>query len=341
MEKIDWVLRNALGRRLECESQAQVMDDLPQFSQAKCIAGRAAAPPADRLCAAVFNMERGAQLYESIDFLKDCPALQPADLIFANELDDGCARSGLRDNTRLLAEVLGMYAVFGLEFIELNTGPDEKGYHGNALLSRWPITWAEVLRLPEAYNWYFDRQKRIGGRCAVFARLDVGGRALGAVSVHLENRTDGIGRRRQMQAVLDEAARVFTGLPVIIGGDLNTNTFDGRDRDIIGKMADDPVFYRAHLDGMAVYEPLFEAAAAAGYRWQDAGPMTRRKPLPGGRTLELQLDWILQRGLRLEESRVVSTRRADCTFARAGSALADFQGQELSDHNVVWARLVF
>ena len=184
MEKIDWVLRNALGRRLECESQAQVMDDLPQFSQAKCIAGRAAAPPADRLCAAVFNMERGAQLYESIDFLKDCPALQPADLIFANELDDGCARSGLRDNTRLLAEALGMYAVFGLEFIELNTGPDEKGYHGNALLSRWPITWAEVLRLPEAYNWYFDRQKRIGGRCAVFARLDVGGRALGAVSVH-------------------------------------------------------------------------------------------------------------------------------------------------------------
>ena len=63
--------------------------------------------------------------------------------------------------------------------------------------------------------------------------------------------------------------------------------------------------------------------------------------LPGGRTLELQLDWILQRGLRLEESRVVSTRRADCTFARAGSALAGFQGQELSDHNVVWARLVF
>lgn len=47
MEKIDWVLRNALGRRLECESQAQVMDDLPQFSQAKCIAGRAAPPPAD------------------------------------------------------------------------------------------------------------------------------------------------------------------------------------------------------------------------------------------------------------------------------------------------------
>ena len=175
----------------------------------------------------------------------------------------------------------------------------------------------------------------------MFARLDVGGRALGAVSVHLENRTDGIGRRRQMQAVLDEAERVFAGLPVIIGGDLNTNTFDGRDKKIIGKMADDPVFYRAHLDGMAVYEPLFEAAAAAGYRWQDAGPMTRRKPLPGGRNAGTAAGLDFAARLRLEESRVVSTRRADCTFARAGSALAGFQGQELSDHNVVWARLVF
>ena len=41
--------------------------------------------------------------------------------------------------------------------------------------SRWPILWAEVLRLPEQYNWYYDRQKRIGGRNAVFAKLDVQG----------------------------------------------------------------------------------------------------------------------------------------------------------------------
>lgn len=29
--------------------------------------------------------------------------------------------------------------------------------------------------LPEEDNWYFDRQKRIGGRLAVFTELDVGG----------------------------------------------------------------------------------------------------------------------------------------------------------------------
>ena len=37
------------------------------------------------------------------------------------------------------------------------------------------------------------------------------------------------------------------------------------------------------------------------------------------------------------ESRTISTRKADCGFAPAGSALAAFQGEELSDHNAVWA----
>ena len=43
-----------------------------------------------------------------------------------------------------------------------------------------------------------------------------------------------------LQAVLDEVQRVFAGLPVILGGDLNTNTFDGRDKDYIRHLADHP-----------------------------------------------------------------------------------------------------
>ena len=66
-----------------------------------------------------------------------------------------------------------MQYVFGLEFVELKDSAH--GFHGNAIFSRWPILWAEVLRLPEQYNWYYDRQKRIGGRNAVFAKLDVQG----------------------------------------------------------------------------------------------------------------------------------------------------------------------
>ena len=43
------------------------------------------------------------------------------------------------------------------------------------------------------------------------------------------------------------------------------------------------------------------------------------------------------RGVVPGESRVLSTRTADCDFARPDSALAQFQEEELSDHNAVWA----
>ena len=47
----------------------------------------------------VFNMERGVHLEELGDFLQDCPGVRPLDVVLANELDDGCVRSGGR-NTR-------------------------------------------------------------------------------------------------------------------------------------------------------------------------------------------------------------------------------------------------
>ena len=157
-------------------------------------------------------MERGVHLEEIKDFLRDSPDVKPFDVILANELDDGCVRSGGRDTAREIAEAFGLNYVFGLEFIELVNEENPKGFHGNAIFSRWPIRRAKVLRLPEQYNWYFDRQRRIGGRCAVFAELAVGGRSVGVVSIHLENRTHGEGRQAQMHAVLQEAERMFPGM---------------------------------------------------------------------------------------------------------------------------------
>ena len=142
--------RQRLGALLDHTSQKEVMDRIPQFSQAEV--HNLADPPSEApasLGMLVFNMERGVCLEELGDFLETCPAVQPFDVILANELDDGCVRSGCRDTTRLLAERLGMNYVFGLEFIELVNGEDPKGFHGNAIFSRWPITRAKVLRLPE------------------------------------------------------------------------------------------------------------------------------------------------------------------------------------------------
>ena len=43
------------------------------------------------------------------------------------------------------------------------------------------------------------------------------------------------------------------------------------------------------------------------------------------------------KGVRAEESRMVSTAKEDFACAAPGSALAEFTGKELSDHNAVWA----
>lgn len=331
--------RQRLGALLDHTSQAEVMAQIPQFAEAEIhnIASAPAKAPGE-LGVLVFNMERGVHLAELGDFLETCPAARPFDVILANELDDGCVRSGGRDTTRELAERLGMNYVFGLEFIELVNGEDPKGFHGNAILSRWPIKQAKIVRLPEQYNWYFDRQRRIGGRLAILAELDVNGRGVGVGTIHLENRTHGPGRKAQLEAILREAEAMFPGMPVALGGDLNTNTFDGRDKDAIREIAGSPELQRRCLEDVAAWEGALPAANAAGYRAVPEAPiLTRRKPLPGGGHLDLRLDWLLLRDLTPMESRTISTRREDCAFARPGSALEAFGGEELSDHNAVWA----
>lgn len=83
-----------------------------------------------------------------------------------------------------------------------------------------------MLHVPQGYNWYFDSQKRIGERVAILAVLDVAGREVGAVCVHLENKTHAAAQTLQMRALLDAVDRLPPGIPVFMG-DFNTNTYDG------------------------------------------------------------------------------------------------------------------
>lgn len=342
--------RQRLGALLDAAPQSAVMARIPQFMETEVheIASAPQETP-ERMGMLVFNMERGVHLGELGDFLETCPDVHPYDVILANELDDGCARSGQKDTARELAQRLGMNYVFGLEFIELANGEDEKGYHGNAIFSRWPIKKAKIVRLPEQYNWYFDRQKRIGGRLAILAELDVNGKSLGVGTIHLENRTHSAGRKAQLEAVLKEVETFLPGMPVVLGGDLNTNTFDGRDKAAISAVANDPALQHRCLEDVAHWENCLPLAEKYGYR---AVPdktdgadrldlITRRKPLPDGGYLGLRLDWLLLRDVTPVESRNIPTCRETWPFAAAGSALEAFGGKELSDHNAVWASCVW
>ncbi len=344
MQGIPYQERLAFGRRIPAEGQAAVMAAIPQFLLAE--PDNAFSQPhtlPETMKIGVFNLERGMRFDATAEFLQTCPELQDMDLILANELDDGCIRSGCRDVAANLAKALRMNVVYGLEFIELANPEDPKGFHGNAIFSRFPIKWAKILRLPEEHNWYFDhRQSRIGGRLAIFAQIAAGGREWGAVCVHLENRTDGAGRGRQMEAILQYADALFPSQPVVIGGDFNTNTFDGRDVPVFLEIFEG-LRQGAPLRDVAAYEPVLPLAEQYGYDYRSANvipSVTRRKPMhnAAGDILGLQLDWLFTRGLRVQDRGVVSTLLRDCGWKQPGGALDAYSGEQLSDHNALWAQ---
>ena len=143
--------RIALGNLVPTLGQFKVMDKIPQYQQ--CEVHNLVEAPAEVpevLRHVVFNIERGQTLHETIDFLNMCPDFKNIDIIYANELDDGAVRSGNCNVAYEIAKSIGMNYAYGLEFIELVNPDDNKGFHGNALFSRWPIRWAKVVRSASA-----------------------------------------------------------------------------------------------------------------------------------------------------------------------------------------------
>jgi len=205
--------------------------------------------------------------------------LQGVDVLVLNEADWGMKRTEYRDIARDLAAALHMNYAYGVEFVEvdpvfdLNTEQvhlaearqDRRlqrdlqvdrqqyhGLHGTAILSRYPIERARILRLPDCYDWYakeyaaisklergrrwsarklfrerVERELRQGGRMALIADLSVPDLPTGSatiVATHLENKCPPGCRRRQMQKLLADLRS--DNNPVVIAGDLNTTSRD-------------------------------------------------------------------------------------------------------------------
>jgi endonuclease/exonuclease/phosphatase family metal-dependent hydrolase len=205
--------------------------------------------------------------------------LQNVDVMVLNEADWGMKRTEYRDVARELAAALHMNYAYGVEFVEVDPVFDldteqlhltdaqqdrrlqedlqvdrqrYHGLHGTAILSRYPIERARILRLPVCYDWYgkeykaiskleqgkrwsahklfrerVERELRQGGRIALIADISVPdlptGRAT-IVATHLENKCPPECRRRQMQVLLAQVKSDRN--PLIIAGDLNTTSRD-------------------------------------------------------------------------------------------------------------------
>jgi endonuclease/exonuclease/phosphatase family metal-dependent hydrolase len=201
--------------------------------------------------------------------------LQSADVLVLNEVDMGMKRSEYRDVARELAAALRMNYAYGAEFVEVDPifalgieevhleDPQEDtrlqrdlyvdherylGLHGTAILSRYPIRSARVLRLPMCYDWFgkeakeaaklekgkrwaakrlfgerIEREVRQGGRMALIVDVAAPDSPTGEatiVATHLENKCAPSCRKKQMAALLENLKD--DNNPLVVAGDLNT-----------------------------------------------------------------------------------------------------------------------
>ena len=193
---------------------------------------REEAPARPRYRVLAWNIERGTQFEAQLQAFRSHPYLRTCDVLLITEADAGMARSGNRMVAEALARELGMAQVFAPCYIALGKGSGVErqvegdntlGLHGNAILSRYPIRDIRVVPLDNGVDKMAHREQRLGRQAAVAARIDFPNFSLHAVSVHLDAQSTQRHRREQMGSVLDA---LTPGLPVILGGDWNTSTYD-------------------------------------------------------------------------------------------------------------------
>jgi endonuclease/exonuclease/phosphatase family metal-dependent hydrolase len=174
-----------------------------------------------------WNINRGFQLPAIIDYL----AAANADILILQEADLNARRTHRLNIAEEIARKLEMNYVFGREFQELAQGSDASpAYHGQATLSRWPISNPRLIRFSRQSHfwqprWYLPRmepfQERLGGRIALVAEIDVNGSKLLTYNLHLESRGSDDLRLSQIEEVLSDTARQDPECPVIVTGDFN------------------------------------------------------------------------------------------------------------------------
>ena len=176
-----------------------------------------------------WNIDRGLRLPAIIDFLKD----MNADVLILQEVDINARRTHRLNIAEEIARKLQMNYGFGREFEELTQGSRASpAYHGQATLSRWPISNPRMIRFRKQSNfwqprWFLPRvepfQERLGGRIALVTEINVAGSTLITYNLHLESRGNDELRLSQLDEVLSDAALYEPHYFVVMAGDLNLN----------------------------------------------------------------------------------------------------------------------
>jgi len=318
--------RDALAANAAGKTAVDLNRSIPEIDEIEVWNGAGAASPRKTLRIVAWNMERGRHWEDGARLIRESEALRDPDILLMGEMDHGMVRSGNVHTTRKLAEGLGLNYAYGVEFLELTggelgeremyPGANEWGYHGNAILSRYPMKDVRLLRFPGIEKWYAgvganegERvQKRLGGRMALIATINVG-RDITVVGTHLESSAKDSAARTAETALLLDAIRGYAKkTPVILGGDLNA----------------------------VPEEEMFRGMRTAGFRPEESNELavgTRQKVENGKVTvLENHIDYVLARGLSVVR---------DQTSPKV--VLAAYppgpEGKMLGDHAIVTAKV--
>jgi endonuclease/exonuclease/phosphatase family metal-dependent hydrolase len=174
-----------------------------------------------------WNIDRGQQLQGVTDFLGGVNA----DIVILQEVDLNARRTHRLNIAETIARKLEMNYVFGREFQELVQGSrDCPAYHGQATLSKWPISRPRLIRFSRQSHfwqphWFLPRiepfQERLGGRIALVAEINVAGKKIITYNLHLESRANDELRVSQLAEVLSDTACWNVDRTIVVAGDLN------------------------------------------------------------------------------------------------------------------------
>jgi endonuclease/exonuclease/phosphatase family metal-dependent hydrolase len=130
------------------------MNGVEEIQRGSFVPSARALEPPSSIRIVVWNIERGLQLPRVIDFLLQANP----DVVLLQESDLNARRTHHLNIAREIAERLRMNYVFGREFQELTqesrTSP---AYHGQATLSRWPLSNPRLIRFREQSNFWRPR----------------------------------------------------------------------------------------------------------------------------------------------------------------------------------------
>ena len=311
-DRCEWLTHNPEGK-----SPRELNQQVPEITEIELDNTLSQAMPGKTLHVAAWNLERGRYWREAAQLIQDHPALKQIDVFCLSELDNGMARAQNEHTTRELAIALGMNYAFGVEFLQLSigtpreqqlySGANQRGYHGNAILSRFPLQAVRMLRFPGIEKWYGSFEHRLGGRNAILAAIQIGQQTMTLVSTHLESgRDENTKRAEEGHLILQELIALGGDRPVIIGGDMNA----------------------------APSAPVIENFRRAGFTvdaTNDLSKSTYQEQIDGHIRLgTYHIDYVLSRGLKILPSPVspaVILADHPCTTT----------GKMLSDHAIVTA----